>query len=491
MSDTHERGRTPPSPGTSSGGWAGLGAGAAALAAALVIRLVLGVPSVVEVVADLVTLAVPVAVFDALLSVLGSLSKPLLVLIVAAGALGLSAAIGNLAARGAAGNQRRAVVYASIGAGALGIGVPVLLGALATGIANVSAVVLYTILFSRSYDPAAPIDPETDRNRRVLLQWGGVAGVLLLLGGGAWRLLTGGARREVAGTIPPPITPNAEFYVISKNLIDPTVSTAGWTFRVDGLAESPMLLSYDEVRALPSVEQLQTLECISNEVGGHLISTARWRGVTLRELLERSRPSGGVVEVKLHAEDGYTESIPLEMAADERVLVAYEMNGEPLPQAHGYPLRLLIPGVYGMKGPKWLNRVELIDAPYAGYWEQRGWTREAIVKTMSRIDAPASAQPLGGGPVRLAGIAYAGVRGIDRVELRIGQDDRWVEATLDEPIAELCWRFWSYEWRPQAPGTYGVTVRAIDGSGETQTARVAPTLPDGASGYDGTVYTVS
>jgi hypothetical protein len=278
-------------------------------------------------------------------------------------------------------------------------------------------------------------------------------------------------------------------------LIDPSVDAASWRLRVGGLVAQPMELTLDELRALGAVEQLQTLECISNEVGGHLISTARWRGVPLRAVVQAARPAPDVVELKLTAEDGYTESIPLAMTADERVLLAFEMNGKPLPERHGFPLRLLLPGTYGMKGPKWLSGIEAIDTPYDGYWEQRGWTKSALIKTMSRLDAPASGSPLDRRrPIPLAGIAFAGDRGIGRVELQLGEGAAWVAAELDPPAGDSpagLWRFWRYAWSPPRAGSYRVRVRALDGRGELQSAQLSGTLPDGASGYDGTSYTVT
>ena len=481
-------GRTP------SGAWAGFGAAAAALAVAIVIRLLTGVPSGMERVAEAITILVPVALFDALLSIFGTLAKPGLVLAVAIGVLAGGAGIGWLAARG---KRRGRAIGVVAGLVALfGIGLPLLLRHPDTALAGIPAVLVYIGLFANAYDPAAAPNAEADESRRKLLQWGAVLGVLLIAGGLLSRLLSGGGRL-IAGALPPTITPDDEFYVVSKNLIDPSIVLATWRLKVGGLVAQPMELTLEALRALGSVEQLQTLECISNEFGGNLISTARWRGVPLTRVLARARPSGAVVELKLTSEDGYSESIPLAMAADERVLLAFEMNGAPLPEKHGFPLRLLLPGVYGMKGPKWLSGIEAVDQPYDGYWEQRGWTKQALIKTMSRLDAPASnaALPLRATPIGLAGIAFAGDRGIERVELQIGEGADWVAAALDPlPPGDVkagVWRFWRYAWRPSRAGTYALRVRAIDGSGAIQSAQVSDTLPDGASGYDGTSYTIS
>lgn len=476
--------------GTRSAAWAGFAAGSAALAAALLLRLVTGIPSLFELIGEAITFVLPVAVFDALLGIFGPLAKPLMLVVVAIGAIAAASGLGAGAARIGRTSDRATVIAAA--GGLLGAaGLPLLFGAPGTALIGLPVAALYAWRFWAGWDPAAPDDPDADLTRRHLLQWAAVFGALALLGVGAWRLVTGG-RREVAGTLPQPITPNGEFYVISKNLIDPVVDVAAYRLTVGGLVTTPLTLTMDDLRAMPAVDQVQTLECISNEVGGHLISTAAWRGVRLRDVLERAAPSAATVELQLTSEDGYTESIPAEMAADERVLLAYDMNAEPLPQRHGFPLRLLLPGVYGMKGPKWLTRIDAIDAPYDGYWEQRGWTKEAYLKTMSRIDTPASADAYGTGrPITLSGIAFASFRGITRVELRIGSEDRWVEATLDPPFADGAWRFWRYAWTPDRAGTFAVSVRATDGEGTLQEARMAPTLPDGASGYDGTSYTIT
>ncbi len=477
---------------TPSGAWAGFGAGAAGLAAAVVIRLVSGIPTIAERIAEAITLFIPVWLFDVLLSVFGTLAKPLLVLVVGAGILAAGAGIGWLAAR--TGDRTRAALAAGALGVALGVGVPLALGAGATALAGIPAAALFGVIFWQAYDPKAEPDPEADASRRHLLQWAAVAGVLLLAGGLVWRLVSSGGR-VIAGVLPPPLTANDDFYVISKNLIDPSVDATTWRLSVGGLVAQPMELSLEDLRTHGEVEQLQTLECISNEVGGHLISTARWLGVPLRALVAAARPAASVVELKLTAADGYSESIPLSMAADDRVLLAFEMNGKPLPERHGFPLRLLLPGTYGMKGPKWLSGIEAVDQAYDGYWEQRGWTKEAVIKTMSRLDTPASSGPLDRrAPIKLAGIAFAGARGISKVELQLGEGAEWVAGELDPAIGEShagVWRFWRYAWSPPHAGTYRVQVRAVDGEGAVQSAQAAGTLPDGASGYDGTSYTVS
>ncbi|MDQ3880311.1 MAG: molybdopterin-dependent oxidoreductase, partial [Chloroflexota bacterium] len=385
---------SPPTPGSGrlqSGAAAGVAGAAIGLAAAFVVRLVTGVPSLPEVVAERVTLVMPLQLFDALLSVLGPLAKPLLVAVIAIGVLIAGGVAGWLAARWIATPRTAAVLLGAV-VGVASVALAGLIGA--TGTATLAGTALGAVALAatywRAYDPdAEPLTAEAQANRRHLLQWGAIGFGLLLMGGAAVRLVTSGGTRATAGSLPTRLTPNDDFYVISKNLVDPVVDGATWRLTVGGMVERPLTLTLDDVHALPAVTQIQTLECISNEVGGHLISTAEWRGVRLKEVLAMARPADGALEVKLAAADGYSESFPAELAADDRVLLAYEMNGEPLPDKHGFPLRLLLPGRYGMKGPKWLTGLELIDEPYEGYWEQRGWSKEAIIKTMSRVDAPA------------------------------------------------------------------------------------------------------
>jgi DMSO/TMAO reductase YedYZ molybdopterin-dependent catalytic subunit len=187
----------------------------------------------------------------------------------------------------------------------------------------------------------------------------------------------------------PEITPNDRFYVVDEEIIDPDIDPAGWRVSVKGNVDRPFLLGYDELTSMPAVERFQTLQCISNPVGGPLISNAKWTGVPLRDLLERAGMRPGAREVVFRQFEGdYSDSLSLAAAAAPAVLVALGMNDHVLPREHGFPARVLIPGVYGMKMVKWLGEIEVVDVPHAGYWERRGWSKEAVVKTMSRIDTP-------------------------------------------------------------------------------------------------------
>ncbi len=284
--------------------------------------------------------------------------------------------------------------------------------------------------------------------------------------------------------LPSEITPNERFYVVSKNPpgFDPDVEEDKWLLQVGGLVGQPARITYPQLRAMPAVEQLQTLECISNEVGGDLISNAKWKGVRLRDVLARAGgPGVKAVKVAFHCADGYTESIPLIDAMNPTTVLAYEMNGERLAKAHGFPVRLLIPGLFGMKNPKWISRIEVVDYDFQGYWERSGWSEEAVVKTMSRVTTLKRTHPLDEIPV--GGVAFGGDRGIKDVEFSTDGGKSWEKAELKTPLGPFTWVLWAAVWKPTAPGEYTVRVRAKDGSGVLQTAKETTTLPDGASGY--------
>jgi DMSO/TMAO reductase YedYZ molybdopterin-dependent catalytic subunit len=291
-----------------------------------------------------------------------------------------------------------------------------------------------------------------------------------------------GVWKEVAGSTPE-VTSAQNFYYVSKNLVsDPPLDARGWQLTIDGLVERPYTLSYAELQARPQIERYHTLACISNEVGGDLISNAKFAGTGLAQLLNSAGIREGASEVIFHAADGYSDSLHLSQALDPLALVVYRINGEALPQAHGFPARLLIPGLYGMKNGKWLTRLEVGSGGYEGYWEQRGWTREARAKTMSRIDTPRDGDLLMARPTFVAGIAYATDRGIARVDVTTDGGATWQAATLRRPLGALTWVLWELPWTP-SPGQHILAVRAIDLAGVVQSYAEAAPLPDGASGY--------
>jgi DMSO/TMAO reductase YedYZ molybdopterin-dependent catalytic subunit len=214
-------------------------------------------------------------------------------------------------------------------------------------------------------------------------------------------------------------------------------------------------------------------------VGGNLISTTEWTGIRLADVLRQAQIKTGVEEIKFTSEDGYTESLPLDVAMDEGTLLVYAMNGEPLATVHGFPLRLYTPNRYGMKNPKWITKIEAINDLYQGYWEVRGWDKNAFVKTTSVIDNVVNATT---GESMAGGIAFAGARGISKVELSLDGGD-WQAAELKEPLTPLTWRLWRFQW-PKSQTQKQLRVRAVDGDGAAQIQVEAPLHPDGASGYD-------
>jgi DMSO/TMAO reductase YedYZ molybdopterin-dependent catalytic subunit len=237
---------------------------------------------------------------------------------------------------------------------------------------------------------------------------------------------------------------------------------------------------------MPATEQYVTLQCISNLVGGDLVGTAKWTGVPLARVLERAGGAGpGAVRVVFHAVGGYSDSLPLAKALEPTTVVAYGMNDRSLPRAHGFPARIIVPGIYGMKNVKWLERIEVVDYDYRGYWQRSdGWDNVAVIKTASRIDVPQELTALGGAGALVAGLAWAGDRGIRRVEVSLDGGASWVPATLRRQLARAAWRQWRLPLPPGTQGRRTIKVRAVDGRGEVQTAREASPHPSGASGYD-------
>ena len=273
-----------------------------------------------------------------------------------------------------------------------------------------------------------------------------------------------------------------DFYTVSKNLIDPSVDGPTWRLTIDGLVERPTTLDLDGLKSLPTYSDYYTLQCISNYVGGDLWGNAHWKGVRLADLLARTGIKPGARKVVFHAEDEYTDSIVLDAALRNDTLLAYEMNGETLTKEHGFPARLLIPGIYGMKNVKWITRIELVNYDFKGYWMQRGWSDTAPYKTSSRIDAPRNRATLSVGEIQFAGVSFAGARGIDRVEVSLDDGATWQAAQHKPALSQNAWNLWMFTTTLGA-GTYPVKVRATDGNGDTQTSRETDPLPDGAAGW--------
>jgi DMSO/TMAO reductase YedYZ molybdopterin-dependent catalytic subunit len=263
---------------------------------------------------------------------------------------------------------------------------------------------------------------------------------------------------------------------------------------IGGRVDNPISLSYDDLLARPQVERIITIACVSNEVGGNLIGNAVWQGVLLRDLLEEAGVQPEAEQVFGTSVDGWTCGFPVEAAFDGRdAMIAIGMNGEPLPVQHGFPARVIIPGLYGyVSATKWLSTLELTRWDEAeGYWIPRGWSRDAPIKTQSRIDVPGRGDEVARGTVAVAGIAWAQQRGVAKVEVRV-DDGPWQEARLAPDVTIDSWRQWVYEWDTTAveAGDHRLQVRATDTTGETQTEEVARPDPDGATGWHTRTVTV-
>jgi DMSO/TMAO reductase YedYZ molybdopterin-dependent catalytic subunit len=347
--------------------------------------------------------------------------------------------------------------------------------------------------------------------RRALLKQGAIVLGVAAVGFGLWEFISQGLGRATKvpvaqllqgyrskitpppvpnyGTIQPApllsseITPNDQYYVVSKNFTDPTVSEGEWSLKVTGLVEHPYTLSYRDLLALPMQQQYESMECISNDVGGPYMSNALWEGVRMADLLERAGVKPGVTKVVLHAYDDYTDSIHLSKALEPTTLVAVRMNNATLPDGHGYPARVLVPGIYGMKHVKWLTQIEVVNYDFQGYWQQRGWSDAAPVRLNARIDTPLDGAHV---PAQrttyVAGVAFSGNLGISEVDVSLDGGKTWQVATLKRPLSQLTWVLWEIAWVPR-PGDYTIVARAIDMQGNVQSPLEEPTLPNGASGY--------
>jgi DMSO/TMAO reductase YedYZ molybdopterin-dependent catalytic subunit len=283
----------------------------------------------------------------------------------------------------------------------------------------------------------------------------------------------------------PEITSAAEHYVVDINLVQPSVEADGWNLRVSGEVDRPGEYDFMSLqRSFDVVQEYSVLCCVSNEVGGDLIGNSAWGGVRLRDVLEAARVNEGAMDVVFRAADGYSDSVPLEVAMQPDVLLAVSQNGAPLTQEHGFPCRVRIPSIYGMKNVKWVESIELTTRDYQGYWQERGWSDVAVVRTQSRIDvAGRDLSARAGEATWIAGISWAGDRGISRVEVSTDGGRTWNEARLKEPIASAAWTLWAYRWTPEEAGAVEVVCRATDDGGRVQTDEEEPPHPAGATGY--------
>lgn len=490
---------------------AGAFAALVGLAVIVILKETTGIVSILDALAEVILGWMPISLFSALIGIVGTAAKAWLFVGIAALLILIGAIAGWLFAPPGGGslrsNWRASLSFGVVALGLLAIfmiwavdlrvgGVLtypelakvllcVAVGALAFGLTFALG-----LAWLRGVTPTSPADrPPVSQTRRRLLENAGLGltGIISLAVLG----------REVArvhsseivasgGKLPTPITPNDEFYIVSKNFIDPRVDTGdrNWTIRVDGLVQSPHDFSPADLQALAGPDFVSTLTCISNPIGGPLISTASWTGAPLAKVLDQSGLDPNATTIVFHGSDGYTDSLPLAKATAPTTMLVWAMNGEPLPRKHGFPARVIVPGRYGIKNVKWLERIEVIRGDYDGYWQQKGWTKVGEVKTESQIRLPGDKAIVQADDAELAGLAFAGDRGIRNVEVSLDGGDSWQPATIvaNPSPQNLSWVLWRLPWRP-ASGTYTLLVRATDGSGALQTNQHADTLPDGASGW--------
>ncbi len=289
----------------------------------------------------------------------------------------------------------------------------------------------------------------------------------------------------------PIVVPNDEFYRIDTALVVPRPDPETWRLSITGMVDNELSFSLDDLMKMPLYEDYVTIACVSNEVGGDLVGNAKWTGVRLVELLDQAGVQSSAEQLFSRSVDGWTCGFPVELAFDGRdPLVAIGMNGEPLPPSHGFPARLIVPGLYGyVSATKWVEEIQLTSwEGVDGYWVPRGWSKEAPIKTQSRIDRPRRGERVTENPLVLAGVAWAPTRGIAKVEVQIN-DGEWLECELTSPLSDRAWVQWRAEV-PATPGEYRVRVRATDGDGETQTAERSRPAPNGATGYHDTTFVV-
>jgi DMSO/TMAO reductase YedYZ molybdopterin-dependent catalytic subunit len=289
----------------------------------------------------------------------------------------------------------------------------------------------------------------------------------------------------------PFITPNSQFYRVDTAIILPQVAPSSWRLRIHGMVERELTLTLDQLLRHPLIENYTTLTCVSNPVGGPYIGNALWLGTSLARLLRAAGIRAGASQLLCTSTDGFTSGTPVQAVMDGRdALLAVGMNGAPLPVAHGFPVRLVVPGLYGyVSACKWITDINVTTfADAQGYWVPRGWSQQAPIKTQSRIDVPTGAAPLRAGRVAVAGVAWAQHKGIDAVEVRVDSGP-WQQARLATVPGIDTWRQWVWQWEA-TPGTHSLVARATDATGYTQTARQAPPEPNGATGYPTVAVTV-
>lgn len=265
----------------------------------------------------------------------------------------------------------------------------------------------------------------------------------------------------------PPITSNTDFYVTSYD-ITPEVDLHKWSLQINGMVQQPRTFTFADLATRPQTKMIATLECIGNTVGGFSIGTAEWEGVRLNHLLEEAGSDPKSLDLVLRGADGYSDGFPYTRAIEDDVLLATKMNGIPLPPDHGFPVRVIVPGIYGMKNVKWLTGLELVNYDYKGYWQQQSWSDEALVKLSSRIDLPGDRETITTNRYTMKGIAFNGRHTIQKIELSMDGGKQWMEGTLLPNLSPYAWTPWTYDWKTQKSGEYTIMARATNDQGLTQ-----------------------
>ena len=485
-----------------------------------------GATSLISAVGQVVVDLQPPGAKDFVVSLFGTNDKLALEILIVIVALVIGAGLGILA--------RRSFVMAALGFAAFGIvgfiaslGDPVAIGessaAVAASSVGVALLVLYWLLSWTTPRPEAVgrraryrvrggvPEPATmpDWSRRGFIVRAGAVGIIAVGAGFLGRRLLDQQHSSPVGsgppippatdTVPPPppeadlsstvpgltpiVMPNDKFYRIDTALLVPVVDTAGWTLRIHGLVDRETTLTWEQLIALPIFEQYVTLACVSNEVGDKLVGNAKWTGVRLRQVLDIAGVQSAATQLVGRSVDGFTVGMPTSWVMDpaREPMIALEMNDAPLPRNHGYPARLIVPGLYGyVSATKWLKELELTTLEaFDAYWVPLGWAKEAPILTQSRIDTPRG-DVKAGTTVPIAGVAWAPDRGISRVEVSI--DGVWQDARLSKPISDATWVQWVVPWTT-TPGTHTLQVRATDGTGAVQDQGPTPPAPDGARGW--------
>jgi DMSO/TMAO reductase YedYZ molybdopterin-dependent catalytic subunit len=505
-------------PGATTAPWAGaiagaLAAGVAVATAELLAGLIAGWPSLVIAIGDLVISLQPPGAKDVVVSLFGTNDKLALNLAVVVAALVIAAGAGVLAARRFWWGATVFVVFGGVAAVAAAREplVSTILAVLSASVSVVVGLVALSLLLrwaplARSATSDAPADRWT-RRRFLIASAGTLGGVVVA--GAAGRLLLDGRHSDevvISTKLPAPlraaappgpdqtlqvpglsplVTPNDDFYRIDTALLVPRVDVETWTLQVTGMVDRPGTFTYDELLAMPLYEQYVTIACVSNRVGGDLVGNALWTGVRRKDGHEAAGVQQGATQIVGRSVDGFTAGFPTSWALDpdREPLIVVGMNREPLPLEHGFPARLIVPGLYGyVSATKWLSEIQLTTREAVdGYWVPLGWAKDAPILTQSRIDVPSNGARLDPGTVEIAGVAWAPDRGIEGVEVRIDDGD-WQTARISKPLSDATWVQWAITWTAPA-GQHSIEVRATDGTGTVQTDQQTQPAPDGARGH--------